>query len=182
MGVLPEWANHWYGPTVAASAEAAVAAGLRRGNDPSKKAQTWWDIEKTWRDISAQDIEKARTAWDIQKAQKACDMQKEALLKVDAIAASPSWWTQCKAAYVAFVEDFNSELNEELLRCGLDPSVRTARAAFMEGWNEAKDRNMAKKKARDMDTMQKGRVDAGGTRTGTWPVALFRGRRGSRNR
>ena len=51
----------------------------------------------------------------------------------------------------------------------------------MEGWNEAKDRNMAKKKARDMDTMQKGRVDAGGTRTGTWPVALFRGRRGSRN-
>ena len=158
-----------------------MAAGLCRGNDPSKKAQTWWDIEKTWRDISAQDIEKARTAWDIQKAQKACDMQKEALLKVDAIAASPSWWTQCKADYVASVKDYDSELNEKLLRYGVDPSV-TARAAFMEGWNEAKDRNMAKKKARDMDTMQKGRVDAGGTRTGTWPVALFRGRRGSRNR
>ena len=28
----------------------------------------------------------------------------------------------------------------------------------MEGWKEAKDRNMAKKKARDMDTMQKGGV------------------------
>ena len=161
-----------------------MAAGLRRGNDPSKNAQTW----REWIWNKAQDIEKAQTARDVhtardmQTAQKACGMQKEALQKVDAIAASPSWWTQCKAAYVAFVEDFNSELNEELLRCGLDPSVRTARAAFMEGWNETKDRNMAKKKARDMDTMQKGRVDAGGTRTGTWPVALFRGRRGSRNR
>ena len=108
MGMLPEWANHWYGPTVAASAEAAVAAGLRRGNDPSKNAQTW----REWIWNKAQDIEKAQTARDVhtardmQTAQKACGMQKEALQKVDAIAASPSWWTQCKADYVAFVEDF----------------------------------------------------------------------------
>ena len=77
-----------------------MAAGLRRGNDPSKKAQTWWDIEKTWRDISAQDIEKAQTARDMRKAQKACDMQKEALLKMYAIPFSPSWWTQCKSKRV----------------------------------------------------------------------------------
>ena len=77
-----------------------MAAGLRRGNDPSKNAQTW----REWN--TSQDIEKAHTARDMQKAQKACGMQKEALQKVDAIAASPSWWTQCKADYVAFVEDF----------------------------------------------------------------------------
>ena len=71
-----------------------MAAGLRRGNDPSKKAQTWREWKK------AQDIEKAQTARDMRKAQKACDMQKEALLKMYAIPFSPSWWTQCKSKRV----------------------------------------------------------------------------------
>ena len=111
--------------------------------------KTFWEWSKAYHDIEkARDVQKARDM------QKACGMQTE---RVGAIEALKSWWTQTKEGSD---DAYNASLTLGLLRNGLDPSVRTLRAAYMKGYNDRKDARIAKEKAREMD--------AGDTQTDTW--------------